>query len=164
MAPRRRKAIIEEAPIQPPPTSFLSLPDIAHGCIASFLPDGNKGNESRLRTAEATRALFESYGGTLNNISLQYREDSSAARFAALLRRNNELAYVILYQQEAIPAFCLAIVQGCCRGVERIDLYEGANVMMQALQKSYLRLHGAKLSRHASLRGKRRILRILTCG
>jgi len=74
MAPRRRKANIEEAPIQPAPapSSYLSLPDVAHGIIASFLPDSNKGAESRLRVAEASRALFESYGGTLANLRIKY--------------------------------------------------------------------------------------------
>jgi len=129
MAPRRRKANIEEAPIQPAPapTSFLSLPDVAHGIIASFLPD----TDSRLRTAEASRALFESYGGILTCISIKFWKESSAARLAALVRRNKELAQVTA-RQDAIPALCLAIVQGCCRGVERINLFEGANVMTQA--------------------------------
>jgi len=39
---------------------------------------------------------------------------------------------VTVHQQEAIPAFCQAIVQGCCRGVERIYLSEGETVMTQA--------------------------------
>ena len=101
-------------------------------CIASFLPDGNKGNDSRLRTAQASRALFESYGGILTCISIKFWKDSSAARLAALLRRNKDLAQVTA-RQDAIPALCLAIVQGCCRGAtKRINLFEGANVMTQA--------------------------------
>jgi hypothetical protein len=76
MPPRRRKVVIKEAPIQPAPapTSFLSLPDIAYICIASFIPDGSKGDESRLRVAEASRALFENYGGTLTCIRIKFLE------------------------------------------------------------------------------------------
>jgi len=46
----------DDVRVQPPsvPTSFLSLPDIAHASIAAFLPDGN---DSRLRISEVSRAL-----------------------------------------------------------------------------------------------------------
>lgn len=48
---------VEAANAEPPliRPSFLALSDIVHACIASFLPDGNKRNESRLRVAEASR-------------------------------------------------------------------------------------------------------------
>jgi hypothetical protein len=48
---------VDAADIQPPLTrpSFLALPDVVHACIASFLHDGNKSDESRLRVAEASR-------------------------------------------------------------------------------------------------------------
>lgn len=120
---------------QPPPAppSFLSLPDLAHTSIASFLPDGNKGNDSCLRVAEVSRALLESYGGSLNEMRVHYVAGSSAARLAVLLRRNRKLSEVIVQQQEAIPALCLAVVQGCCRRIERLYLFEGGDVMTQAI-------------------------------
>ena len=115
---------VDAANIQPPLTkpSFLALPDIAHACVASFLPDGNKkAKDSRLRVAEASRVLLEPYGGSLTRLSLKHN-DSSAARLAALLRRQKMLAEVVVSEQGAIPALCQAIVQGCCRGVEKLDL------------------------------------------
>jgi hypothetical protein len=54
----------DDGHVQAPPPTFLSLPDLAHATIASFLPDGNKGNASRLRVSEVSRAMLESYGGT----------------------------------------------------------------------------------------------------
>jgi hypothetical protein len=114
----------DDVRIQPPPRlSFLSLPDIAHASIASFLPDGNETEDSRLSVSEVSRALFESYGGSLNEMRVHNVAGRSAARLAAMLRRNKELAEVTVQEQEAIPALCLAIVQGCCRGIERIYLF-----------------------------------------
>lgn len=104
----------KQALIQPPPAppSFPSLPDLAHASIASFLPDGNKGNDSRLCVAEASRALLESYGGTLTRMCICCVEEGSAARLAALLGRNKKPVEVIIDGQEAIPALCQANVQG----------------------------------------------------
>ena len=102
--------------------SFLALPDIAHSSIAAFLPDGNKGSNSRLRVSEASLALRDTYGGSLTRMSVSHVENSSAARLAALLRRNTKLAEVIVEEHEALPAMCLAIVQGCCRRVENLNL------------------------------------------
>ena len=121
MAQRRRDDNADAVQTQPSSRpSLLSLPDIAHSCISSFLSDGNKRNDSRLRVAEASHALLEAYGGSLTKVKLRFRERSSAGRLAALLRKNEQLAEVSVRQQEAIAAFCQAIVQGCGRGVESI--------------------------------------------
>lgn len=77
---------------QAAPASFSSLPDIAHASIASFLQDGDAQQASRLRLSEVSRALFESYGGSLTKICFSYVEDSSTARLVALLRRQALLA------------------------------------------------------------------------
>ena len=83
---QRRRENEDAAQIQPSPRpSLLSLSDIAHSCISSFLPDGNKGNDSRLRVAAASRALLEAYGGSLIKVRLRFIKGSSAARLAALL-------------------------------------------------------------------------------
>lgn len=96
MARRRRNATIDEVPIQDPPAPpvppFLSIPDLAHSSIASFLPDGDKPKISRLHVSEVSRALLGFYGGTLTQMSLHYREGWSAARLAALLQRHKKLA------------------------------------------------------------------------
>lgn len=72
-----------------------------------------------------------------------YYWDSSAARLAALLQRQNKLAEITVYRQEAIPAFSLAIVKGCCGGIERLYLcldqaiavtQERANPLVGALE------------------------------
>jgi hypothetical protein len=78
----------DEHSSQAAPASFSSLPDIAHASIASFLPDGDERQASRLRLSEVSRTLFESYGGSLTKIRLSYVEDSSNARLVALLRRS----------------------------------------------------------------------------
>lgn len=101
------------------PPSFLSLPYIAHASIASFLPDRNEGNDSRLRVSKASRAMLKSYGGSLSRVKLRYIEDSGPARLFALLGRQEKLETVVVGEQEAIPAFCLAIVQDCCQQVQR---------------------------------------------
>lgn len=80
-----------------PPPSFLSLPDIAHATIASFLPDGDLlFGGSRLRVSAVSRALFESYGASLTRIRLRLRNftGSSIDNLAALLRRNEKLVEV----------------------------------------------------------------------
>ena len=56
----------------PPPPSFLSLPDIAHASISSFLHYGNKGKACA--SPEACRDLRDAYGGSLNQITLCYVE------------------------------------------------------------------------------------------
>lgn len=66
-----------------PGPSFLSLPDVLHYNIASFLSDGSKGNESQ---DELSVALLGMYGGNLTEMSLRYMEDSSAARLVSLLK------------------------------------------------------------------------------
>lgn len=118
--------------VQTAPTpTFSSLPDVAHSSIATFLPDGNGvGKDSRLRVAEASRALLESYGGNLNLISVHYAKDASAGRLAALLRRQKKLGEIVVSQQEALPALSQAIAQGCCRGVDAIDLQEAGNAQV----------------------------------
>jgi len=151
MAPRGRKPTIKEVPVKPPPapTLFLSLPDIAHACIASFLPDGDEGGDcGRLRVSEVSRPLVEFYGGTLTIIYIFHREGSSAARLAALLRRQGQGKHVevTLCGQESIPAFCQAIVQGCCPGIEKLVCCRGQPSMTQAnwgLLAGALKLDGA---------------------
>ena len=72
-----------------PPPSFVSLPDIAHTTIASFLPDGDGFfGDSRLLVS---RALLESYGGSLTQMRLRDFADSSSLALAALMRRNQKL-------------------------------------------------------------------------
>jgi len=83
-----------------------------------FPPRRQRGNDSRLCVAEALRALLESYGGTLNRLSMRYVADSSNARLVALLRRQTFLAQVIIREEEALPALCQAILQGCCPNLE----------------------------------------------
>lgn len=97
----------EEEEVQPvPPPTSSSLPDVAHNIISSFLPDGNAlGKDGRLRVSEASRALLESYGDTLTRISVQFTEDASAARLAALLGRQKKLGEIVVMEQEARPAW-----------------------------------------------------------
>ena len=75
----------DQAPSLPTP-SFTSLPDIAHATIASFLPDGDRRKDTRLRVSEVSRALLEAYGGSLTCVSF-HTGTHSVARLAALLRR-----------------------------------------------------------------------------
>lgn len=128
MAQRRRD---EEFPALPAP-SFTSLPDIAHGTIASFLPDGDSKENNRLRVSGVSRALLESYGGSLTCATLRDIQDGRPARLAALLRRQRKLKEVSVTKQETIPAFSQAIAQGCCRGVEsmlfKVGEFEGPPV------------------------------------
>ena len=137
----------DDGHVQPHPAIspfFLSLPDIAHASIASFLPDGNKGNDSRLRVSEVSRAMLESYGGTVTRMNLRHVEDSSAAALIALLRRQKRVAEVTVEnERKIIPAFCQAIVQDCCRRVEAVHLriwypaltQEESDLLAQALEK-----------------------------
>jgi len=99
--------------------SFQSLPDAALDSIASF--SFERGNDSRLRMAEVSRALLDLYGGSLSYIYIFYT-DSSAARLTALLRRQKILISVTVKKQEAIPALCLAIIDGSCRRLECLTL------------------------------------------
>ena len=73
--------------VQPiPKPTFSSLPDVAHTIIASFLPDSNGvGKNCRLRVSEVSRALLESYGGSLTCVSVHLTQEASAVRLAALL-------------------------------------------------------------------------------
>jgi len=89
--------------------------------IASFLPDGDKAKDSRLRMSEVSRALLLSYGGTLTCLRVRHVEGEEAARLFALLRRQRKPAEVIV-ASEHISAFCQAIVEGCCRTVEKLEL------------------------------------------
>lgn len=128
--------------IQPPSTlSFQSLPDIALDSIASYFR--RRGNDSRLHMAEVSRALLDLYGGSLSCISVWYT-DSSAARLAALLQRQKTLDHVFVHEQKAIPALCLAIIDGSCRRMENLFLSQVAgetltqerwNLLAGALEK-----------------------------
>jgi hypothetical protein len=124
MAQRPREDVVDHVPVQPtPPPSFLSLPDLAHHTIASFLPGHSRDEPSRLRVSEVSSALLESYGGILEWMRLQYIEDSSADRLCALLQRHKKLEQMDTGKQEIMPAFCQAIVQGCCQGVECMTFF-----------------------------------------
>lgn len=114
-----------------PPPSFLSLPDIAHASIASFLPDGDTGKDNRLCVSEVSHAMFESYCGSLTDMHLRYVEGRSATRLAALLSRQSRIAELEVHKRKTIPALSQAIVQGCCRNVEKTDLsiWEGDALM-----------------------------------
>lgn len=109
--------------------SFLSLPDIAHNNIASFLPDGNGTEGSRLRVSEVSAALLDSYGGSLTQMFLQCGRGSDTTRLIALLRWHKYLAKLVVKKQNAIPALCQAIIEGCCRGVESIEVSVGDTVV-----------------------------------
>ena len=80
-------------PRQPP--SFILLPDIAHATIASFLPDRDNGTDTRLRVSEVSRALHESYGGSLSSASLYYTKGGSSS-LVALLRRQKKLRTLVV--------------------------------------------------------------------
>jgi hypothetical protein len=104
--------------------SFLSLPDLVHANIASFLRGGGDDDNSCLRVAEVSRTLLESYGGCLTSIIICHAEGRNPAHLAALLRRQMKVQGVFTGKQdEAISGLCQAIVQGCCAGVELIVLY-----------------------------------------
>lgn len=92
MAKRGREAD-DEVPSLPPP-SFIALPGVVHGTIASFLPDGDSKKDSRLRVSEVSRGLLEFYGGSLTSVTIRDIQDGRAARLAALLRRQNKLKTV----------------------------------------------------------------------
>jgi hypothetical protein len=97
MAQQHRQSHDEAPP--PSPCSFTSLPDIAHGTIASFLPDGNTMTGNRLRVSEVSRALLMAYGGTLTLAHLRNIKYDSAARLAALLRRQHRLKAVYVLRE-----------------------------------------------------------------
>lgn len=77
---------------------------------------------SRLHVSEVSRALFESYGGSLTRVDVRYVEGSTADRLCALLQRHKKNVEVYVYKEESMQAFCLAIAQGCCQGVECVEL------------------------------------------
>jgi len=106
-----------EGPVQPPPL-FLMLPGVAHSSIGSFL------GSTSLRVSEACRDLINPYGSSLTSIQVRYVEDSSAGRLATLLHCNTKLNDAVVNGQEALPAFCQAIVNGCCHGVTFLRLVE----------------------------------------
>lgn len=118
---------------------FLSLPDIAHANIATFLPDGNKThNDTRLRVSEASRALLEYYGGSLTRVAIRCVGGSNIARLGALLQRQQK-RYALVVKEPAIPMLCQVIAQGCCHRVGRIyldcDLTEGGlHILLGALK------------------------------
>lgn len=105
------------------PASFLSLPDITHASIVSFLPGSAPRQASCFRLSEVSRVYLESFGGSLTRIRISYVQDSPAARLVALLRRQTNLIEVIVDKEEGIAALCEAIVQGCCRRVETIYVH-----------------------------------------
>lgn len=131
------------------------------------------GKDSRLRVSEVSRALLESCGGSLTRIFVHFTEDASAARLAALLRRQKKLGDIVVTEQETLPALSQGIAQGCCRGVrlisltcnsqvtsERIDLLagalevEGALTSLQSLVANFPATPGASVSKLArTLRG-----------
>lgn len=107
-----------------PPPSFLSLPDIAHNSIASFLR--NDYEDSCFPAAEVSCALLELYGGCLTKMLICQAEGRSADRLAGLLQRQKKLEQMMITceQDHAILGLCQAVVQGCCRELEALVLYE----------------------------------------
>lgn len=81
-------------------------------------------------------------GGKLTRMCIHYREESSPARLADLLRRQRVLAEVLVDKQESIPALCQAIVQGRCRKMKKLHLavqkdamtWERQNLLAAALE------------------------------
>lgn len=152
------------SPVTP---SFESLPDIAHDSIASF-----HGN--RIDVSEASRALFKSYGGSLIEVHLNHN-NGNAARLAALLRRQNKLEGITVYKQEAIPALALAIVDGCCRGIARLNLRLDANTAVTQerldllaaaleMEGTLLALSELKVKCDLEVGGLSRLTKALACG
>jgi len=83
------------APQQPP---FVTLTDIVHDSIASFL------GSTSLQVSEVSHALLEFYGGTLTSMQLHYVEESRAGQpahnsIAAFLgstsRRVSEISHAL---------------------------------------------------------------------
>lgn len=144
MAQRRAQREDDDAqlPIQAAaaPPSLLSLPDVAHGIIASFLLHDDD-NDSPLRVSEASRALLKSYGGSLTRMRLHFVEGSSADRLCALLQRQEKLAEVTVWEAEqAIPPFCQAVVEGCCQKLEKFDFGLGSGRRNFEMSQEYLSL------------------------
>lgn len=86
-----------------------------------------------MRVSEVSRALLESYGGTLTCVRLYYGEEQSAARLAALLRRQKKVRYIFVTQQEAVPALSQAIAQGCCLELEQLIMVVEATVTRERM-------------------------------
>lgn len=107
-----------------PPASFSSLPDIAHNNIAAFLSDGSDGGSVCLRISGLSRALLDSYGGSLVYARICHGEFRSFGRLAALLRRQTKLKRIDVNQQKTLPALSQAIAQGCCREVQTLIMRE----------------------------------------
>jgi hypothetical protein len=130
----------------PPPPSFMSLPDLVHANISSFLRDDDDDDDnSCLRVAEVSRTLLESYGGCLTSIIVRHAEGRNPAQLAALLQRQKKLKDVCAGKpDEALSGLCQAIVKGCCAGLEFISLHgsdeeptvtqEGLDVLAGALE------------------------------
>ena len=57
-------------------------------------------------------------------MSVYHHDGFSAGGLVNLLRRNKKLVRLDVKDQDTLPAVCRAIVEGCCRGVERLGLFE----------------------------------------
>lgn len=88
---------------QPPPSPFILLPDLAHATMASFLPDGDDKQDNRLRVSEASRALRDSYGGSVTSASIHYTGGGRSS-LVALLRRQKRLKTTALEGQRTFSS------------------------------------------------------------
>ena len=61
------------------PPSFTALPGVVHGTIVSFLPDGDSEVNKRPCISEVSRALLESYGGSLASATIRDIQDGQPA-------------------------------------------------------------------------------------
>jgi hypothetical protein len=55
------------------------LPGVVHGTIVSFLPDGDSEVNKRPCISEVSRALLESYGGSLASATIRDIQDGQPA-------------------------------------------------------------------------------------
>lgn len=81
--------------------------------------------------------FFEFYGGTLTFVSICYAEGRSAAHLTAFLQRQKKLAEVMVVNglDRTVLALCRSIVQGCCRGLQIIEIFAAEPNMTQEGRK-----------------------------
>lgn len=94
-----------------------------------------------MRVSEVSHALFDSCGGSLTYASLDLA-DGSTVRLAALLRRQKKLKIKFADGPNILVELSQAIAQGCCQGVESMQLQvmsgsfdlESTEFLIRALQ------------------------------
>lgn len=101
MAQRPRRDDINRLRSSSPP-SFLSLPDIVHHNIVSFLHDDDVGGSDRLQVSETSRALLEPYGGSALWLYIHQSKGASAPPLRGLLGRQKKLKELIVETEEAV--------------------------------------------------------------